>query len=172
MSSTSRRLPIFQLLSSNGDGTGTADATGNYSSTPLSLKCSRSYGWAHIARMIVMIQDGGTFDAELYGNGIVLTNGIRVYVKNASDAVLWEMTSFPIISNSDWAGHCHDYNYSESIGVGDSVASIRWTFDKAGQQCIVKFDQGEYLEVYLNDDFSGLTHHRFTVQGHHITAKI
>ena len=171
MSSTSRRVPIFQLLSSNGDGTGISDGTGDYSTTPMSLRCSRSYGWAHIARVIIMIQDEGTFDAESYGNAIMLTNGIRVYVKNASDAVLWEMTSFPILSNGDWMGHCHDLNYSD-IGTGDNIVSIRWTFDKAGQECIVKFDEGEYLEVYLNDDFSGLTHHRFTVQGHHITAKI
>ena len=81
-----------------------------------------------------------------------------------------EYTSFPLLSNGDWAGQCFDYNYI-TFGTGDEIGVVRWTFANSGQPIIVKFNHGEYLEVYLNDDFSGLTHHRFTVQGHQVTRE-
>ncbi len=163
-----RKDGIFRLLDTVGNGTGTTDAIGDYSSTPQSFRISDSTGWGEIHRIIIMLQDSGSFDMELYGNGLALTNGVRVFLKNGSDEVIQEYTAFPILSNADWMGHCYDYAHSD-IGQGDEVGSIRWTFSKAGQPVIVKFDQGEYLEVYLNDDFTGLTHHRFTVQGKYIT---
>lgn len=159
---------IFRLLDTVGNGTGTTEATGNYSVTPQSFKYTAPSGWAEIQRIIVMIQDTGAFDIEEYGNGVALTNGIRVFLRDSEDNVIQEYTSFPIKSNGDWAGHCHDFNHFD-FGTGDEVGTIRWTFAKSGQPIIVKLDQGEYFEVLLNDDFSGLNKHRFTIQGHYIT---
>ena len=155
---------IFQLLSSNGDGTGTSDAIGDYSATPLSLKISANDGYAFIERMIVKIEDSGTLDSGKYGNGIDITNGIRVYLKNRANQVMQEFTAFPIITFGDWQGHCHDLNHI-NFGSGNEIVSVRWTFSKSGQPIGINFEAGEYLEVYLNDNFTGLVHHRFTVQG-------
>ena len=173
MSRQDRKIPIYQLMSTNGDGTGTVEAIGDYSVTPLRLKVSRAGGYGHIARMIVQIQDFGRFDASKYGNGLILTNGIRIYVRNAADELLWEYTSFPVKTNADWAAMCHDFSYFDfGDGSTDNIGSVRWTFQQAGQRCLLQFDQGEYLEVVLNDDFTGLVHHRFTVQGHDVTQEV
>ena len=160
------RKHIFKLLSSNGDGTGTSNAIGDYSVTPLSLKLKLTGNILpiEIERMIVMIQDTGAFDADKYGNGITLTNGIRVYVRDIADAVIEELTMFPILSSGDWAGHCHDLNHF-AFGTGDEIATVRWTFGKSGKPITLDFSKGEYLEVLLNDSFVGLVKHRFGVQG-------
>lgn len=166
-----RKKPIFRLLDTTGDGTGTTEATGDYSSTPASFRISDTEGWGIIHRMIVYIEDGGSFDSGRYGNGLQLTNGVRVYIRDADDEILAELTSFPVTTNGEWQGQCHDYIHS-SYGTGNELASIRWTFSKSGQPAEVRFDQGEYLEVYLNDDFSDLVKHRFTVQGHYTTEEL
>ena len=114
------------------------------------------------------VEDGGSIDSGSYGNGIALTNGIRVYLKNSSDEVMQEFTAFPIKTNAHWAAHCHDLTVHD-FGTGNGLESIRWTFSKSGQPIIVKFDQGEYFEVYLNDNFSGLVNHTFIVQGKYVT---
>ena len=160
----SRTKGIHQLLDTVGDGSGLKEANGNYSVAAGSFRLKHASGIADIYRMIVMIEDAGAFDSGLYGNGIVLTNGIRVYLKNSLNVVMEEFTGFPILTNGDWAGHCHDHEH-HSFGSGNEVVSVRWTFDKSGQPLTVNFGAGEYLEVYLNDDFSGLVKHRFSVQG-------
>jgi len=159
---------IFKVLDTVGDGSGTYDAIGDYSVTPQSFKITDTTGWGVITRMMIMLEDSGSFDSGLYGNGLALTNGVRIYLKNSSDEVLQEYTSFPIKTNGEWAGHCYDLNYF-NWGSGNEVATIRWTFSNSGQPIEVHFNEGEYLEVYLNDDFSGLVKHRFTVQGHYKT---
>ena len=88
------RKHVFQLLSSVGDGTGTTDGIGDYSSSALSLKYAPTdTEKVSISRMIIKVQDTGTFDTADYGNGITLTNGIRVYVRNSADEVLEEAVS-------------------------------------------------------------------------------
>lgn len=156
--------PIFQLLDTVGDGSGINEAVGDYSGTPQGFKFKPSIGSALIERVIIMIEDGGSFDSGLYGNGISLTNGIKVYLKDKDDNIINEYTSFPIKTNGDLAGHCHDFNHF-NWGAGNEVASIRWTFSKAGEPIFISAHEGEYLEFYLNDDFSGLVKHRFTIQG-------
>jgi len=158
---------VFQLLSSDGDGTGTSSAVGDYSVTPLSLKIDAvAHSDIIIERMIVMIQDSNAMDTEDYGNLATLTNGIRVYVRNSSDAIIEEITVFPILSNGHWAGHCHDFTI-HGFNSGDRIASIRWTFAKSGKPIVLKAASGNYLEVLLNDDFTGLVDHKFDVQGYY-----
>ena len=162
-----RSKSIYRLLDTVGDGTGTTNAIGDYSVTPASFKITGTSGRVDIERVIVMLEDGGSFDSGAYGNGLALTNGIRVYLRDTDDNVINEYTSFPILTNGDWAGHCHDFNHF-NWGSGNEVASIRWTFSKSGQPVQINFDAGEYFEVYLNDDFSALVKQRFTIQGKYI----
>lgn len=147
---------------------GNIDCTGDYSVTPASFRTNISSEW-ECHRVIVQIQDSGTFDADLYGNGVELTNGIRIYHKDASGTILEELTAFPILSNGDWEGHCFDYNYLD-IGNGDNVGAVRWTFQKHGKPIFI--DDGEYMEIYLNDNFSGLSKHRYTFEGVYTKSQV
>ena len=161
-----RKDGIFRALDTVGNGSGTINAVGDYSTTAQSFRISDTSGRGIIHRIIVSYRDSGAFDTELYGNGIALTNGVRVFLKDSSDQIIQEYTAFPIKSNGDWAAHCYDWTYFQE-GAGDNYAAIRWTFSKSGKPVTVKFHEGEYFEVLLNDDFSGLIEHKFVVQGHY-----
>ena len=162
------RKHIFQLLSSNGDGTGTTSAIGNYAVTPLSLTFKQAEKEVvHIHRILIKVQDTGAFDADKYGNGITLTNGIRLYHRNSADEILEELTAYPVKTSGDWAGQCFDLNHF-TFGTGDEIITVRWTFSKSGIPVILKLHEGEYLEIYLNDNFTGLTDHLFKIDGFYI----
>ena len=162
-----RKEAIYQLMDTVGDGSGTTNAIGNYSDIGAGLtefRLKHNTGVQELRRLLVYIEDSGSLDAALYGNGQILTNGIRIQLRNSSAQVLEEYTAFPILSNGDWAGHCHDA-VPLSWGTGNQILSIRWTFSKSGQPIYVNGFQGEYLTILLNDDFSGLVKHLFIVQG-------
>lgn len=160
--------PIYQLLDTIGDQLGSTEVNGDYSVTPQGFKFKPTENSALIERAFIMIEDSGSFDSGLYGNGLSLTNGIRVYLRDKDDNIITEYTSFPIKTNGDWAGHCFDFNHF-NWGAGNEVAAVRWTFSKAGEPIFISAHKGEYLEFYLNDDFSGLIKHRFTIQGKYVS---
>lgn len=116
-----------------------------------------------LERMIVFIKDTGTFDADLYGNGAVLTNGILVkvvYADGSDDLDL--LDGLPIKTNGEWQGLCHDFNHNK-IGTGDEVASVRWTFAKSGAPLVL--ETGDSFQVTIQDNLTVLTDHRFQIQG-------
>ena len=164
-STYAQQKSIYQLMSSNGDGSGIVDAIGDYSTTPMALKISSSEAEiVEIHRLIVGIQDTGAFDAAKYGNGIALDVGINLYLKDSNGDIIETYTPQAVKTNAGWAFLCHDYNHF-SFGTGDEVGTVRWTFDKSGQPIYINFGAGQYLEAVLDGDFSGLNHHFFTIEG-------
>ena len=159
------RKLISRCASTNGDGTGTFDATGDYSgASAINLKVTPPAGQVYdLHRVIVGIADT-TMTAAKYGGIAAITNGVIVTVKNAS-GVIYTLTAFAIKSNGDWKRHCHDL-LPEDYGAAANVISIRWTFAKTGAPITVSGDAGEYLNFALSDNFTGLTSHTFVVQGH------
>ena len=149
---------------SNGS---TVRANGDYSSgverfiwTPLTDRI------AHIARMLITLEDTGAFDAAKYGNNIVLTNGITVHVRNvANDSQVHNLTAGPVLNNSDWGARAFDSQVN-SWGVGNEILAVRWTFSRAGSPIVL--DDSMYLSVDLHDDFTGLVNHRFLIQGEYV----
>ena len=118
-----------------------------------------------VHRLIIYIQDTGNFSVSTYGNGVILTNGIRVVVRDANDALLGALDGGePIKSNADWSSLCYDINYL-SFGTGDNALAVRWTFERAGAPIRIDGTEGHYLSVELNDSFLALTDHTFNVQG-------
>ena len=118
---------------------------------------------ALIHRLIVTIIDAGTFDATLYGNRLELPNGMKVEVIEADGTVLDLLGGHPIHSNSDWAAMCHDFGYID-IGTGDNVATIRWTFSRAGLPLVLH--AGDRFVITVQDDLTDLSGHHFYIQGH------
>lgn len=145
----SRQKSIYQLLSTNGDGTGTANANGDYSSTPTSFKISSDeIERVEIWRMLVGIQDTGAFDAAKYGNGVTLTNGIKLRLMDKLDQVIETYTPEPIKSNGGWAFLCHDFNHL-AMGTGDEIGTVRWTFTKSGQPIIIDYAKGRIFGNFI-----------------------
>lgn len=159
------RSDIYRILDTNGDGTGTKNAIGNYASAATKFYIKPPVNQDYdLYRMIIHIADVGAFDAGKYGNNIELTNGIKVRISNASGVVLDLLDGLTVLTNVDWAGICYDARVSE-FGLGDNYLHIRWTFAKSGQPLKINGENGEWLEVLLNDSFVDLVAHYFTAQG-------
>ena len=165
-----RKEAIYQLLDTVGDGTGTTNVNGDYSSTPQGFKIKHDKGYALIERMIIGIEDSGSMDSGAYGNGLGLTYGVNVYLRDKDDNILEQYNTFAIKTNADWAMQCHDVT-RHAWGAGNEVLSIRWTFSKAGQPIGINFDAGEYFEVLFADDLTDLVKHYFSVQGKFLHKK-
>lgn len=148
---------------------GTNDqATGNYESTAANFIWTPLPGrTAHIHRIIVYIEDAGAFDAAKYGNAIVLTNGIDLCVTEIDSGMRVHslIGGHNVLTNGDWASHCFDCQVL-SWGTGNEILVARFTFTKAGSPIIL--NDSLQLCMTLNDDFSGLVQHHFTIQGEYV----
>jgi hypothetical protein len=155
---------IDRYLDLNGTGSGTKNMNQNYSVTSDIVFIQPTAGQImRIERMLVYIQDTGTFDSGGYGNGTALTTGITVRLNG--DGGVQDLTDgVPIKTNGHWARLCYDADHN-GYGTGDEYLAVRWTFSKAGAPLRLDGDTNDRLEIVLNDDFSGLTEHYFLVQG-------
>ena len=155
---------IFHYLDTNGDGTGAKSAVGNYAVTADQFYYECPTGkTAEINRMLVYIEDAGTFDSGDYGNGLALTNGLTLKVLGADDTVQCDMTAgLPVKQNGHWARLCYDANH-QNYGVGNEYIAVRWTFSQTGRP--LTLDACEKLVLTVNDDFTGLVDHTFHIQG-------
>ncbi len=162
--------PLFQYLDKDGDGTGTKQATEDYSDSGLGLTkffikppANQIYV---IERMIIYIQDAIVWQADHYGKlGTALTNGISVLIRS-NKAAPYDLTAgIPITTNGGWKRVCHDAPPS-GFGAGDDNISVRWTFRHSGRPIVLRGSRGEQLDADLNDDLSGLSEHTFHCQGY------
>lgn len=163
-------------MDTNGDGTGTFNAVGDYSLTAERFYIQPALNQIYeLSRMMIMIQDTGSFDADLYGNNIGLTNGINLEVKQGGPegGVLIPMTPVPIMNNSQWGANCFDVDV-KAWGDGDEVLVARWSFSKDVITTNISSNIGgitlngalrQCLVITLNDDFSSLNDHTFAIRG-------
>jgi hypothetical protein len=154
---------VYRVLDTNGDGTGTKNAVGNYSSTPTVFYIQDTTKTFYVNRMLIQLEDAGAFATNDYGAGTGLTNGISINIYDSTGAVLNDLTDgIPIKSNNDWARVCYDLKL-ENWATGNGAIHARWTFANAGHPIILK--QGDRLGLTLNDNFTGLVSQYFKVQG-------
>lgn len=153
-----------RFLDTVGDGSGDKDAIGDYSAaaTDFLIAPQEPDETIKVARVIVQIADTGTVDAGSYGNGIALTNGIRLLLLDGANIQTDYMDGFPVLTNGTWARVSYDVA-ATAFGAGENYVSVRWTFTKGGSAITLR--QGQSLAMRLNDDFSNLNSHTFCVQG-------
>ena len=159
---------ISRYADTNGDGTGTANAVGDYSSTTTDFKVTAQPGETlSIGRMIVSAEDTSGMAARDYGNiGNGLTNGIEVLVTDDLGATINTLTPAPIKDNAEWAKVCYDSNIL-TWGPGNELLVVRWTFSKSGAQ--IELPPGHSVVVRCSDDLTGLVTHNFVIQGYVVT---
>lgn len=164
---------LYRVLDTNGDGTGTKSAIGDYSSGGLGETIfyiqPPSSEIFHIARMIVSYSDAAGMSAVEYGNtAAALTNGITLR-KSDDNGVITDLTAgLPIKSNAEWGRHCYDVDL-KTWSTGNEFIVVRWTFtkDTGESDGRISLDgiKNERLEIVLNDDFTGLVDQYFLVRG-------
>lgn len=159
--------PLYRFLDATGDGTGSKDATGDYSITPARFRIAPAAGELFVIhRMIVEVIDAGVFRAQDYGaitGGVA--NGIALAVRRDGADVFDLTDGLPVKTNGGWGQHCYDAQLKD-WGSGNTFLGVRWSFDKAGTPLVLNGDEAEALAVYLADDFTGLLGHTFLVQGY------
>jgi hypothetical protein len=162
---------ISRFADTTGDGSGNKQATGNYSSAPETFLIKPSGKTIYtLHRMIINVADTVGMQAEEYGNlGAALTNGISVAVYNSS-GLLYNLTDpdYPVKSNAGWSYMCYDAHLL-TWGSGDEMLNVRWTFSRTGVPVVLRAWEGEYLEIKVNDNLTGLLYHAFLIQGYEST---
>jgi hypothetical protein len=160
-----RPLECFRFLSDDGTTTGEKNIVGDYSSASETFYVQADIGTFFVlSRIIVSIEDSGSFDSGRYGNGGTLTNGIQIKVSrpNSTDSDLTD--GLPVFTNGQWAKLCHDVDL-KNFGAGNEWLTVRWTLKHCGIPIVLNGDENEALQVIVNDDFTHLISHRFMVQG-------
>jgi len=156
---------LYQHLSVNGDGTGDFDAIGDYSgaATEFYIQPASDKIFA-IETVTVSIQDGQKVSADKYGGMTALTNGIDICIEDSGGVITNITANDQIKSNGEWASY-FDSMKAHTFGTGDELVVLYWKFADSGRSILLDGSKGEKLVFILNDDFTGLTLHRFFVQG-------
>lgn len=141
---------------------GSRDANVDGSSTPVEFSYTADDTRMWIYRLMVSVKDAGSFDADLYGNGEILANGIDLEVVTAGGETHDLLDGEPIKANADW-GICHDVRYFDIGPAADNYLLVRWTFARAGRP--LRLGLGDKLLARVNDDLTGLTGQWFHAQG-------
>lgn len=149
-------------LSGECDGTDFNQAVDG-SITPVVFKIKPDPGVVlRVHRLILYVQDTGTFDSDKWGNGIVMANGIDFeYIRQGVPKTLCQ---FMVKTSGDMSGLCFDYNHVIH-GAGDEYGVWRYTFDKSGNPIRLVGDDGDEIRVIINDDLTGLSKQFATYQG-------
>lgn len=161
--------PFFKHLDTVGDGSGSRDMAQDFSDATGAGKTTFKLVPAAnellmIRCLLLHIQDAGTFDASLYGNGVALTNGILLQKTEEGELVQDLLDNDPVTNNGEWASHAYDWEYI-STGAGDNVAVIRWSICQAGAPLLIHGNSNQAFEMVLHDNFSGLSKHHAAVHG-------
>ena len=160
---------IFKVLSSDGAGGGTYNWVGDHTPATASYMCPAD-NIATIHRMLITIADVGGIGVLNYGALAELTNGLHLvaYDTDGTTELLHLDGEHPIKTNADWGSFCYDVDFRDEGAGNAGYVNARWTFDKAGRPIVLK--AGQSLAILLNDDFTGLDHHHFMIQGY--TTKV
>jgi hypothetical protein len=167
---------ISRHLDTVGDGTGVKEAIGDYSATPTVFRIENTNPVLDMVlnSFQLYLQSDGKFLPNKYGGVPGLINGIRFVVMRDGDIITDLTNGEPLVHTCCLARLFSRVEFSvgaEATGGGpgkpDWVAAT-WDFGRHGVPLVLGHEDS--LEAHLNDDFSGLDVHRFTVFGYWANA--
>lgn len=153
--------PFARRLDTVGDGTGTSNAIGNYASPTRFMLKPAAGELLIINELHIYVEDGGAFDSGLYGNNIVLTNGINVELVQGSLVGNLQGAN-AIMSNSHWTRVTFS-TQTMDFGSGNNAIAWRWSFKEMFVPLTLTAE--DELAVILQDNFTGLVNHSFSARG-------
>jgi hypothetical protein len=117
----------------------------------------------HITRMLFAMAHSSAGDLGKFGNLPALTNGVLVRVK--TDGSYRTLTNWK--DAGDMKVDMFDIQFdNRSGGGGDFGTSGRWTFSQSGSVLRLDGNTNDRIEVYIQDDLTGLGFFNMTTQGH------
>jgi hypothetical protein len=156
---------IYQYLDLDGDGTGTKNANVDGSSVVQNFKIVVPDNQVYeLARMIIHVRDSGVISPQTYGALAAMANGITIKTYDSGDNVVDALDGgVSIKANAEWGRVCYDVDIQDRGAGFEGYVNVRWTFEKAGQP--LRLTEGQYLQVTIADNLTGLLEHYFQVQG-------
>lgn len=155
---------IYQLLSTNGDGTGTVSMNVDGSSTSVKFFIQPPVTEKYtLKRMNIQAIDNNFNNANLYGT-LTLANGMDIYIENDSGIIKRFTNEFKIKRTHDWALLAG----IDTIDIGNAVSDpllVRWTFEKGCSDFILDGSNTERIVVEIRDLMTGLDDQLIMVQG-------
>lgn len=160
--------PLNRILDTVGDGTGTTDVTGDYSALAETFLIvpgvTETFEISQLQVEIETAVGGNAIRPWRYGDLLALTNGIDIHTHDGV-SVLRRITeaSKPIQDNRDWIRNA--YEVSTETDQASGFMHILWDFAKQDAKIVLDGAAGHDLRVVVNDDFTSLVGHTFTVKG-------
>ena len=115
-----------------------------------------------ITRVMGHMLDSTAMDDGKFGGITALTNGIVLRKNDGVISNLWNVKT-----NADLTLICDDFNYSEKAPGGQFGANFKNTYAGQGAHGVVlELLPGEYLELLVQDDLTGLDEFTMMAQGH------
>ena len=171
---------INQVLCLTGDGSGTSEMAINGAVTPQEFTYRPAidpvYNVAIVAlleRMNIYIETASRITPALYGDVDLSSGvGVKVTIKDASDAVIHNFTPIALTVTQHWGLVAGSDVTPSAFAAGVDAVNVRWTFSKGKRNgsgtpspLVLDGRKGEYLSVLISDDLSGLTSQLMQVQG-------
>ena len=118
----------------------------------------------YITHLAIYIEDSTALDSGLYGSGITLTNGIRLEIETKDHGLQRPFGRQTIKKNSEWSLYTTEPYDMYNFGTGPYSITYRLDFGKICDYA--QLEKGDVFKVHLNDDFTGLTGHKFIISGY------
>lgn len=150
---------IEHVITNLANTVGTLAAPISYKVTP---QAGEQY---HLLRMIgsavhpTLANDDGTF-----GGLPALLNGCVIRGYNGTTGKFSKFTAWH--DNSDIISDMFDVVYSDAPKFGKFGMRFRWTISKVGVAVKLDGDAGDYIEILIQDDLTGLDSFTIKAQGH------
>jgi len=153
-------------LDTVGDGTGATNGAQNFSASATDFKLLHTGKFMILNSLSLVLQNNNSqFFPTGYGSLAALTNGISLRYRfkgvdyDLLRGKLIKRTSHLMESASSFSA------FDLAGGVKDTLLKAVFWFDFLRQEHMVLDRTGDFFKVRLNDDFSGLARHTFTISG-------
>ncbi len=150
-------------LDTVGDSSGEDDMSVDGSSTEQIFRIKpAATEILRIARVILYVEDAGSFDATRWGNGITMTNGMEFRQISNGETIIGEA----IRTTGDMAALCHDIGH-QTIGSGPEFMTARYTFTKLGAYVRLDGSKGDEWQTVIRDNLTNLLRQHVTAEGYY-----
>jgi hypothetical protein len=156
---------LVRFLDTNGDGTGTKNAIGNYSlvAQPFFIQPASNEIFLIYSFLMQLSDSGALFSIDEYGNlNTALTNGLLVRLKRAGVVTLDLLDGQPIKINDHYA---HLAQQVQLIDWAGTANTLRAEFTVGAGPYVLYGSEQDRLEVLCNDNFTGLIDQTFLARG-------
>lgn len=160
--------PLIRLLDTNGDGTETKDAIGNYSAIATPFFIQPPIGQIFfINSFFIHLSDNGTFGQAVYGSMVgALTNGLAITIKTNGIVTTDILDGITIKTNDEFLHLSFSIDLISWAGALNSMVA-GFNSLNFGTTMVLDGSKLQRLEVMCNDDFTALIDQHFIVNGYY-----